>query len=69
KSPRWTNPWPELHAEHRVALQYRLCLIANGAFDGMFSPGVVAAGPALYPLLIERVRVTARPGAPRPGAA
>ena len=106
KSPRWTNPWPELHAEHRVALQYRLCLIANGEFDGMFSlgakadwdvaagalivaeaggkvsnpwaeqlvfnqpealnPGVVAAGPDLYPLLIERVRVTARPGAARP---
>jgi myo-inositol-1(or 4)-monophosphatase len=29
------------------------------------SPGLVAAGPALHPLLIERVRITAHPGAPR----
>ena len=29
------------------------------------TPGMVAAGPHLHPLLIERVRITAHPGAPR----
>ena len=105
KSPRWPTPWPPVRAEHRVAMQYRLALVAAGAFDGMLglgakadwdvaagallvteagglvttpwnenlafnqpdalSPGVVAAGPALHPLLIERVQSLPRPGAPR----
>jgi myo-inositol-1(or 4)-monophosphatase len=107
KSPRWPAPWPPVRAEHRVAMQYRLALVAAGAFDGMMglgakadwdvaagallvaeaggivttpwneplafnrpeplNPGVVAAGPALHPLLIERVQSLPRPGAPRAG--
>ena len=104
-SPRWPTPWPQVRAEHRVALQYRLALVAAGQFDGMLSfgnkadwdvaagalivaeagglvtspwndtlvfnqpqalnPGVVAAGPALHPLLIDQVKALPRPGAPR----
>jgi myo-inositol-1(or 4)-monophosphatase len=31
--PIWSNPWPEMRVENRNSIAYRLCLVAEGAFD------------------------------------
>ncbi len=33
RSDRWAEPWPDLTAEMRNSMAYRLCLVASGAFD------------------------------------
>ena len=31
--PRWADPWPPMRVESRNSIAYRLCLVAEGAFD------------------------------------
>ncbi len=33
KSDKWADPWPPLTVEMRNSMAYRLCLVANAAFD------------------------------------
>ena len=37
RSEHWEGDPPELHRSHRPSLAYRLCLVAEGRFDAMFT--------------------------------
>jgi myo-inositol-1(or 4)-monophosphatase len=39
RDKRWPAPWPPLRATPRMALSYRLALVACGEFDGMVALG------------------------------
>ena len=46
QSDRWAEPWPDLTAEMRNSMAYRLCLVASGAFDAT----VVVSGKSEWDL-------------------
>ncbi len=46
QSDRWVEPWPDLTAEMRNSMAYRLCLVASGAFDAT----VVVSGKSEWDL-------------------
>lgn len=37
ESERWHEPWPDMHTEVRNSMAYRLCLVANGDWDAVFT--------------------------------